>query len=261
MNNNFQITEITRIIYVGEQEYPEKYTRFSTELPTNELIFHLTGNGTNYFNDSALEIRENTIRFLPQGKATRYDVNRRAKGSCIDICFHTDLPISSDAFVIHSSGNVRLAPLFKKIFSVWIARDSGYYFEALSLLYKIFAEIQKNSYMPQERFSQIEPAIRYIREHFLDEKITAQTLSDLCGISYSYVKKLFTQKFGMSPKKYAIQMKLNYAAELLSSGRYRITETAAMCGYADVGFFSKQFKLYTGLSPKNYERKYKSSKG
>ena len=260
MNYDFLITSIDRVIYVGEQEYQGGFTRFKSDLTSNELIFHLTSDSVVYFNDTVMETRDNTIRFLPKGKNDRYEVVRHAGSACIDVFFQTDRPISDKAFVINSADNARFVPLFKKIFSVWVSRRDGYYFDAIALLYQIFAEMQKSRYFPLRKFLQIEPAVRYIDEHFMEENISAQTLSELCGISYSYIKKLFVQKFGLSPKKYILRTKLNFAEELLSSGRYRVADVAAMCGYMDTGFFSKQFKLYNGLSPKDYLTKYKSSK-
>lgn len=42
------------------------------------------------------------------------------------------------------------------------------------------------------------------------------------------------------------------AETLLSGGRLRISELAASLGYSDVGVFSRAFKAWTGLSPRDY---------
>ena len=51
MNTDFYITDINRIIYVGKYEYNETKTAFGDELKSNELIFHLSGESTVFFND------------------------------------------------------------------------------------------------------------------------------------------------------------------------------------------------------------------
>ena len=141
-----------------------------------------------------------------------------------------------------------------------MAKDEGYYFECISLLYGIFAELQKQNYIPENQYRAIQPAIAYIHEHFRDGKIAVDTLAACCGISPSYLKKLFIKKFGMPPLKYSISLKINYACDLLQSGLYSIRQVAEHCGYTDIYFFSRQFKEYMGISPSAFIEKYKSSK-
>lgn len=260
MNNQFLITSIERVILVKKEEYPQRTTKFKNVLAANELIFHLSGNATVKFNNKLLHTKENTIRFLPAGKNSGYEVERFEGGECIDVFFQTDVPVSKDAFVSNAENNHLLAPLFKKLFSVWVSKQEGYYFECISLLYKIFAEMQKTNYIPKEKYEKIKPAVSYIQKNFNQEIVDSETLEALCDISYSYIKKLFMQNFGMSPKRYAIHLKLSYAGDLLSSGMYSLGQVSEMCGYESVSFFNRQFKNYYNMTPTDYIKKYKSSK-
>ena len=70
----------------------------------------------------------------------------------------------------------------------------------------------------------------------------------------SLFKKLFVKKFGVPPAKYVIQLKTNYACDLLQSGRYTATKVSEMCRYSDLYYFSHQFKEYTGVSPSEYKK-------
>ena len=116
MEQNFVITEITRVIMVGKEEYPEQMTSFRHTLNCNELIFHISGHITIYFNDLILETKPNTVRFLPKGTTQRYDVVRHESGDCIDVFFQADRPLSPQAFVIDEAHNEKLGALFKKCF-------------------------------------------------------------------------------------------------------------------------------------------------
>lgn len=260
MENNFLVTKIHNIILVGKDEYLDKETVFSHNLPCNELIFHFSGNATVYFNDTVLKTEPNSIRFLPKGENKKYIVKKETPGECIDVFFDTDIPISKEAFVINLKTNTRINNLFKKIFSVWVSRNSGYYFECISLLNKIFAEMQKNNYIPENQYTQIKLALDYIENNFLTEKISIEHLANLCGISKSYLKRLFIKKFGVPPVKYIIQLKINYACDLLRSGLYNVSQVSAMCGYSDIYYFSHQFKEYMDLSPTEFMSKFKPSK-
>ena len=260
MNNKFAITDIKRVILVGKDEYKETVTTFKHNLCSNELIFKLSGESTVFFNGKQLDVKKDTIRFLPQGEIHEYIVKRKEHGECIDVCFDTDVPVANEAFVLKLNQNEKIKSLFKKIFSVWVAKGDGYYFECVSIIYKIFAELQKKNYIPESQFNSIKPAIDYIEKHFLDKKITAEELTLCCTISYPYIKKLFIKKFGVPPIKYSIQLKINYACDLLKSEVYTISQISEICGYNDIYFFSRQFKEYMGLSPTDFINKYKSSK-
>ena len=261
MDERLIITDIHRIVLVGKDEYPEKATKFPAKhLYYHELIYLFSGETTVYFNEQTLKAYPNSIRYLPIGPCEKYIVDREMRGECIDIFFTSNLPLANSAFVVPAK-NEKIASLFKKIFSLWVSKNEEYYLECVSLLYKIIAEMRKTSYLPDAQFQKIKPAIEYIHNNFLStEPITAEKLTQLCGISYSYIKKLFDLKFNVSPKKYILSLKMNYACELLRYGEYSVTQIATICGYNDLYTFSHQFKTTLGISPSAFIEKYKSSK-
>ena len=85
-------------------------------------------------------------------------------------------------------------------------------------------------------------------------------LAALCDMSESYLKRLFKERYGIPPKKYLIQLKLNHACDLLRLDRYTVTEIAEMCHFSDIYFFSRQFKEHMGITPTQFVKKYKSAK-
>lgn len=260
MERDFLITRINRVIMVGEDEYDDRMHSFSRKLEYNELIFHFSGHVTMFFDDQILESTKGTVRFLPQGEFSRHDVLIGERAECIDVFFSTDRPISQKAFVIKASQSERVAALFSKLFAIWVSRDEGYYFESMSLLYKIFAEIEKDSSAPKQHVLKIAPAKDLIRERFLNADLSLAELASACGMGESYFQKLFRKVYGVSPKRYIIQLKINHACDLLRSERYSVTQIAEMCNFSDVYFFSRQFKAYMGITPTEFIKKYKSSK-
>ena len=260
MNKDFVITKITRVVYVGKDEYNEKISSFNSNMTECELILKLSGDTTVYFGDKVMHEGPDTIRFLPKGDAGRYVVERKIKGEYIFVAFDVSSPIWDEALVMKSANIILMRTLFKKIFAIWVAKNEGYYHECFSLLYKILAELQKHNYMPLEKYNIIKPAIDYIEENFLEKKIPNEMLSVKCNISESYFKRLFKEKFGISSCRYIIQLKINYACDLLQYSEYSITQISEICGYDNVYYFSRQFKIYTGITPKEFKNKYISSK-
>ena len=260
MKDKFIITGISRVIMVGKEEYTDNFLSFSHELKHCEIIFNFSGHSTVFFNDKVLNISPGSIRFLPKGRPSRYDVQSRERFECIDVFFDTDVPVSEEAFALNVSQNERIGVLFKRLFATWAGKSDGYYFESVSLLYRIFSELQKKSYSPKEHLRKISRGVDIIHSDFLRSDLSLTYLANACGMSESYFQRLFKEGFGVSPKKYIVQLKINHAAELLQLKRYTITEIAEMCNFSDVYFFSRQFKEYMGITPSGFIKKYISSK-
>ena len=259
MDNSFTLTDITRIAFIDKHEYPEKKTTFSHTLKQQELIYQFEGDITVEFDEDTFHCVPHCVRYLPKGKFSKYVVERKAQGQFILIVFSSNIPLAQKAFV-KNVNNEEIASLFKKIFAVWVQKEEGFRLECMSLFYKILHLLHQNSYADNKQAQLIKPAIDYIANNFLTQNITAQTLSSLCGISYSYLKKIFALKYNVSPKKYIILMRINYACDLIKDGGYSISEVAEKCGYNDLYFFSRQFKSILCISPTTYQKKYKSSK-
>lgn len=82
------------------------------------------------------------------------------------------------------------------------------------------------------------------------------TLEEIAGshmMSYSTFRKAFAENYGISPQQYRLRCRIEKAKQLLSMG-YSCGEVADMLSYPDPYSFSHQFKLMTGITPKNYRR-------
>ena len=107
-------------------------------------------------------------------------------------------------------------------------------------------------YLPKSKQLLIQPAIDYIHKHYTEELINVQGLSELCGISYNYLRQLFETLYGVSPIKYINALKITRAKELLSSGLYTVHETAYLSGFSDLSHFSRFFKKCVGVFPNEF---------
>ena len=259
MESKFVVTKIERVAMVGKEEYPQEHITFGTDITCNELIFHFSGQSTVFFDRVVLQTKANSIRFLPKMKVSRYEVFHQP-GDCILVDFQTDVAVSDVAFVTFSNQNEYIGALFRRLFLCWSSKKEGYYFESLSLLYDIFAQMVNHRYMPVQYKKRIKPAIEEINQHFLERTIEIAKLATLCNMSESYLKKIFTTVYGISPKKYIIALKINSACELLRTAQMSIQQVADACNYSDVYFFSRQFKQCTSVSPTDFQKKYRSTK-
>lgn len=72
------------------------------------------------------------------------------------------------------------------------------------------------------------------------------------GMSRSHFDREFTRQVGQPPKQFLLNSKMIEARRFLESTNLRVGEIAERLGYRDIYFFSRQFKMFFGVSPKNY---------
>lgn len=100
----------------------------------------------------------------------------------------------------------------------------------------------------------VEKALACMHSEYM-RRITIQEIADRLGLDRSYFYTLFTERIGMSPSEYLINLRLTKAAELMIDHEERPSIAAASVGYEDLFHFSKIFKKHYGMSPRSYMKK------
>ena len=256
LSDNFCIEKIKSVVFLKPTSDEPKKISFSVPSLNNEIIFHLGGRSTVYFNNTVLAVQPDTVRFLPSGPVNRYIVEREEYGPCIDITFISNLPLTEEAFVIDMSENAKIRDLFEKCYSLWIHKESGYYLRCMSILYQILAMVFVSVYHPKGKQQLISPGEKYIYEHYKTENISIPYLAELCGISETYFKKLFVAKHSMTPKKYITHIRMEEAKDLLLSNEYTVSQVAELTGFENIYYFSRVFKQEFNMSPITFLKKF-----
>ena len=96
----------------------------------------------------------------------------------------------------------------------------------------------------------------YIDRHFCDPSICMEQISAHFAYNKKYISTLFKKQMRLGISEYIRTLRLNRAAELLEKGGCSMAEIAHAVGFRDPLYFSKLFKVHTGLSPKNYQAKH-----
>lgn len=122
--------------------------------------------------------------------------------------------------------------------------------EAQQLVFGIYDRHKKQSLHPSVRTLLYE-ARELLGSGWIPDDSCRGT-AEYLGLGYENFRKLFRQEFQMPPHTYLIQKRLNRAKELLLNDSLSIQEIAAMAGYPDSFSFSKQFKKYTTLTPREF---------
>ena len=82
--------------------------------------------------------------------------------------------------------------------------------------------------------------------------ISLESVSDKVYLHPVYLSRFFKQHVGENFRDYLLSVRMTNAIILLKKNSYKIYEICQMVGYNNRKYFSKQFKKYTGYTPKNY---------
>lgn len=125
-----------------------------------------------------------------------------------------------------------------------------------SLCYKlqetveVFTESMFN-YIPSKNYELMKKAMLFISNNFSDN-ITLEDVANHVHLNPAYFSSLFKQSAGSSFKEYLNMVRIEESKRLLANTDYSIIDIAIATGFEDQSYFSKVFKKYTGLTPKQY---------
>lgn len=97
----------------------------------------------------------------------------------------------------------------------------------------------------------ISKALRYIRQNYT-KPLSVKEIALHIGLSPNYFSTLFYKVVGMPFPEYLNRMRIEESKCLLSATDFPIVDIAMAMGYSDQSYFSKTFKRYTGISPREY---------
>ena len=93
----------------------------------------------------------------------------------------------------------------------------------------------------------------YINCNYASVNLNKREVANALSVSTSTLTRAFERCSGYSFVPYLTSVRLEKAQQLLSSGKYRISEIAQLCGFADAGYFSRVFKKVFGHAPAKYQ--------
>ncbi len=86
------------------------------------------------------------------------------------------------------------------------------------------------------------------------DNIKVSDFAEQYYFSGEYLSRLFKLKYGSNIYEYLLKVRMERAKELLKSSELKIQEIALRTGYPDTNYFSKAFRNYTGLTPREYRK-------
>ncbi len=121
-----------------------------------------------------------------------------------------------------------------------------YYFETIS-------RINQELYSNKKHLEIVIGTRNYINNNF-EKEINLDTLSMTRYTSKFHLLRLFKKYYGVTPKQYLIDKRIERAKILISNG-LPISQSCYKVGFQTPSSFSTLFKSRVGLSPIEYQKK------
>ncbi|PYI56647.1 hypothetical protein DLM86_04385 [Paenibacillus flagellatus] len=117
-------------------------------------------------------------------------------------------------------------------------------------MHLLVQELRPSAHRPS--VADVFEAVKTHLEQEFAQDVKVRDLADKFAISATYLRRLFLQRLGMTPKHYLQQVRNEHACRYLTYTGMSMKDVARACGYADEFHFSKAFRRMNGRSPSDY---------
>ncbi|MBE6787752.1 MAG: helix-turn-helix transcriptional regulator [Ruminococcaceae bacterium] len=222
----------------------------------DSLSLRLEGSGKFKTEDKTFKVQKGDVLYLPQNA----DYTQKTAGEKLIAIHFINYNFNRKAKIeiIKAENTEYVEKIALQMYDIWKEKKQGYRHKCTSLLYELLylLNCQEHEQIIDSITSdqKIKNAIDYIHTNYRSGSIDISYLAKMCSVSETYFRKLFKMIYGVSPKQYILNLKLEIASQLLQSGFYTISEVSDKSGFNDEKYFSKLFKKRFGITPKEFSK-------
>lgn len=107
--------------------------------------------------------------------------------------------------------------------------------------------------VPQAPSHPLDAVVHWMEQH-LSEKWTVKELAELANMEYKYFSTLFKKHYGIGPKQYSCQLRIDAVKQLLVQTELTISEIAEQAGFERIHALDRLFLQYEGMTPSQYRK-------
>lgn len=164
------------------------------------------------------------------------DVNHHVQGIREGADVYLPKPFNSQLLLVHIHNLIHTRNTLKDLYARKVFLGSGNF------------EIQSF----EEEF--LDKLMKLVEENIANNEFNNDELANLMFMSRSTFYRKLKAVTGMSGNEFIRTARLNYAAKLLESGKYSVSEAAFESGFNDIKYFRKRFQDQFGVSPSDYKK-------
>ncbi|MCD8131432.1 MAG: AraC family transcriptional regulator [Lachnospiraceae bacterium] len=162
----------------------------------------------------------------------------------------------------HFSAQSPEASLAAKLCEILSAPKQGYEFKVIGMLWELLGWLieKARNFHPENaadhrRRELLKRVLWRIRVDY-DKDLTLDDLARESGLAPRYFCRIFREATGRTPIDYLNFYRVECAAELLCGTDNEILDIAFSCGFHDAAYFSRVFRQYKQMSPREYRQRH-----
>ena len=268
------------LVYYIRSKYEQDWNPEPHQHPFTEIFYILDGKGTFFIDGQPYSVKKNGL-FIVNALTPHCETSSETEPLSFIVLGVNNVKFSaanrniqhyepeksgeSDHYFSDIDPNGQLLALLQNIEQELSRRDESSGFALNTYLCLLLVMINEKTslsfgHTDESNFSShVAVAKKYIDTYFC-EPITLELLAQKAFVSKYYLVHAFTKEMGMSPIRYLLNVRINFAKILLQSFNYAIKHISQLCGFNDYAYFSATFRKITGVSPKDYRNKTSAKK-
>lgn len=139
-----------------------------------------------------------------------------------------------------------------------IIQNSNNIVELEEWLFDVLGRVSQKKSEPQRYSSTITEALTIIKEQYQGD-LTLKSVSEELHMNGVYLGQLFKKETERSFAQYLNQVRIKKAQELLLQTEKTINEIGYEVGYNATNYFSKMFRKWNGITPKEFRERYEAN--
>ena len=248
----YTLSFINNICYVA----PGTGKPLHIDRPFHGLVYYAEDDGLvfNFEKYGEYKVLAGSIVYLPKGSSYRVNSPEKHSG-CYAVNFDLAEELSEQPFVLQIENSSKAESLFVLAEKCWRSKSLEKRLKCRSVFYDILSLVASENareYYPCDKREKLLPAVEHIHKFYLEKEITVDELAEMCEMSGTYFRKLFSNVYHTSPVKYINSLKISHAKELIMSDMYSTADIAHLSGFSDDCYFRRVFKNETSFSPREY---------
>lgn len=266
MHQRFSLTNISNsnLLYISETKLDGDFKTTLHSHPNLEILFIYEGEGILVTNKKRINFKKGDIVII-NANSEHYESSKK--------CSFFAIGINNTDFFLEETYN-------KKIINFFISNEN--YSSILNIYQTIYTEIRNhldnydkiilNCYSnlllfiarekkfqllksDTSKLSYIVASTKNILDNYFYRDISLQKLSKRLSISVSTLCHNFKEEMGMTIIDYKLNCQINEAKNLLKISDMSIVQIALSTGFNSPSYFTKIFKIKTGMTPSQYQSK------
>ena len=212
-------------------------------------------------NSKTVQAKAKDIVYLPDDIA--YTSSWQDKNEIDYICVEFKLEdnqqnpvlLNEEITVIATDKYNLFIPLFENLYSAYTLGALGYKLKTRAIFFEILTNIaNENTRNDLKNVDKsILKGVLYLENNYMEE-ISVSELAKMSNMCQTGFRAKFHKIKGMSPIEYKNYLRIKRASELLKNEGYNVSLVAETVNIPDICYFSKLFKRYIGVSPREYKQ-------